>query len=42
MTVERVKDTTTVGTNQVALFARRRLGGQVVAPWAFAALQCSA
>ena len=42
MTVERVKDTTTVGTNQVALFARRRLGGQVVAPWAFSALQCSA
>lgn len=42
MSVERVADTTTVGTNQVALFARRRLGGQVVAPWAFAALQCSA
>jgi len=42
MTVQRVSDTTTVGTNQVALFARRRLGGQCVAPWAFAALQCSA
>ena len=42
MTVERVKDTTTVGTNQVALFARRRLGGQVIAPWAFSCLQVSA
>ena len=42
MTVKRVEDTTTTGTNQVALFARRRLGGQVVAPWAFSALQCSA
>jgi len=41
MAVERVSDTTTVGTNQVALFARRRLGGQVVAPWAFVALKCS-
>ena len=41
MTVKRVEDTTTTGQNQVALFARRRLGGQVIAPWAFAALQCS-
>ena len=41
MSVERVSDSTTVGQNQVALFARRRLGGQVVAPWAFAVLQIS-
>lgn len=41
MSVERVIDTTTTGQNQVALFARRRLGGQVVAPWAFSALQIS-
>lgn len=42
MTVERIVDSTTIGQNQVALFARRRLGGQVVAPWAFAALQIAA
>ena len=41
MSVERVQDTTTTGTNTVALFARRRLGGQVVAPWAFAAQKIS-
>ena len=42
MSVERVSDTTTTGQNQVALFARRRLGGQCVAPWAFGALKISA
>lgn len=41
MTVERVSDTTTVGTNTVALFARRRLGGQVIEPWRFQAQQVS-
>lgn len=33
MTIERVEDVTTVGTNKVALFMRRRLGGQVIEPW---------
>lgn len=42
MTVERVEDTTTAGTNTVALFARRRLGGQVVEPWRFQAHKVSA
>lgn len=42
MSVERVADTTTVGTNTVALFARRRLGGQPVMPWMFAAQKVSA
>lgn len=42
MTVERVTDTTTVGTNKVALFARRRLGGQVIEPWRFQAHKVSA
>jgi HK97 family phage major capsid protein len=42
MSVQRVEDTTTTGQNQVALFARARVGGQVVAPWAFAALQIAA
>lgn len=37
MTVERVTDVTTTGQNTIALFARRRLGGQVVAPWSLAA-----
>ena len=37
MTVERVTDVTTVGTNKVAIFARRRLGGQVIEPWRFQA-----
>jgi len=41
MSVERVSDTTTTGQNQIALFARRRLGGQCVAPWAFGALKIS-
>jgi HK97 family phage major capsid protein len=42
MTVERVQDTTTVGTNKVALFARRRLGGQVIEPWRFNVQKVSA
>ena len=42
MSVERVTDTTTVGTNKVAIFARRRLGGQVIEPWRFQAHQVSA
>ena len=41
MSIERVTDTTTTGQNYVALFARRRLGGQPVAPWAFAAQKIS-
>ena len=41
MSIERVSDSTTVGQNKVALFARRRIGGQVVAPWAFRAHKCS-
>jgi HK97 family phage major capsid protein len=35
MTVERVVDTTTTGQNKVALFMRRRLGGDVIEPWKF-------
>ena len=42
MTIERVTDVTTVGTNKVALFMRRRLGGQVIDPWKFKAQQVSA
>lgn len=42
MSVERVTDSTTVGTNKVALFARRRLGGQVIEPWRFQAHKVSA
>ena len=41
MTVERIMDSTTVGQNQVALFARRRLGGYPVCPWAFGAVKIS-
>lgn len=41
MTVSRVEDTTTHGTNKVALFARRRLGGQVIEPWRFQAHKVS-
>lgn len=33
MTIERVMDTDTTGKNKVAFFARRRLGGSVIAPW---------
>lgn len=35
MTVQRVEDTTTTGQNKVALFMRRRLGGDVLEPWKF-------
>lgn len=42
MTVQRVEDTDTVGKNKVAIFARRRLGGQVIMPWMFRALKVSA
>lgn len=42
MSVKRVEDTTTVGGNKVALFARRRLGGQVIEPWRFQAHKVSA
>lgn len=42
MAIQRVEDTTTVGGNKVALFARRRLGGQVVEPWRFQAQKVSA
>lgn len=42
MSIERVADTTTVGTNTVALFARRRLGGQVIEPWRFQAQKVAA
>ena len=41
MSVERVTDATTTGQNQIALFARRRLGGQCVSPWAFGGLKIS-
>ena len=42
MTIERVTDVTTVGRNKVALFMRRRLGGQVIDPWKFKAQKVSA
>lgn len=42
MTVERAEDTTTKGTNTVALFARRRLGGRVIEPWRFQVQKVSA
>lgn len=42
MSIERVSDTTTVGGNKVALFARRRLGGQVIEPWRFQGHKVSA
>ena len=42
MSIKRVEDTTTVGGNKVALFARRRLGGQVVEPWRFQGHKVSA
>ena len=42
MSIKRVEDTTTVGGNKVALFARRRLGGQVIEPWRFQAQKVSA
>jgi len=42
MSVERVTDSTLVGTNKVAIFARRRLGGQLVEPWGLAVTKISA
>ena len=42
MTVERITDSTLMGTNKVAVFARRRLGGQVIEPWRFSAQKISA
>lgn len=42
MSVKRVEDTTTAGTNTIALFARRRFGGGVARPWYFAAAKVSA
>ena len=37
LTVERVEDTTTVGRNKIAIFGRRRTGGDVTETWKFAA-----
>ncbi len=42
MSIKRVEDTTTVGGNKVALFARRRLGGQVIEPWRYQCQKVSA
>lgn len=42
MGVQRVEDTTTTGRNKVAIFMRRRLGGQAVEPWCFNAQKVSA
>jgi HK97 family phage major capsid protein len=42
MEIRRVEDSTTVGQNKVALYARRRLGGQVIEPWRFQAQKVSA
>lgn len=41
MTVERVTDSTLIGQNKVALFARRRLGGAPAENWRFAAQKIS-
>lgn len=42
MTVQRVEDATTAGQNKVALFMRRRLGGDVIEPWKFKSQKVSA
>ena len=42
MSIERVTDSTLVGTNKVAIFARRRLGGETAEPWGLAAQKISA
>ena len=42
MEFARVEDVTTYGTNTVAVFARRRLGGQVIEPWKFVVQKVSA
>ena len=41
MAVERYEDSTTARTNTVVLVLRRRMGGQVVQPWAGAAMKIS-
>lgn len=42
MSIERVTDSTLVGTNKVAIFARRRLGGELAETWSMAAQKVSA
>ena len=42
MSVERYLDSATARVNQVCFIARRRLGGQVVEPWRFAAMKVAA
>jgi len=42
MAVERYEDSTTAKANQVVLVLRRRVGGQVLNPWAGAAMKISA
>jgi HK97 family phage major capsid protein len=42
LTIERVSDTDTIGKNKIALFGRRRLGGQVMMPWMFRVQKVSA
>ena len=42
LTIERVTDTTTTGQNKVAIFMRRRLGGQVIEPWKYVVQKVSA
>lgn len=41
MDVTRYDDSTTAKSNSIVLVARRRLGGQVVAPWGIAAMKVS-
>lgn len=41
MSIERYMDSTTADTNSIVFYARRRLGGQVTAGWAFAVQKCS-
>jgi HK97 family phage major capsid protein len=41
MSVERYLDSQTADVNQVVYYARRRLGGQVTAGWAFVVLKCA-
>jgi HK97 family phage major capsid protein len=42
MTISRVEDTTTTGQNKVAIFGRRRLGGQTIQPYKFVAQKVAA
>lgn len=39
MTVERIVDSTTIGQNKVAVFGRRRVGGDVISPYALRVLK---